>query len=88
MKLSGQMSKYAAMALAISLVTTDMVRPSTPSNDVVGRGIVEAGTCIACAGGGVAIALGGWGAILAYAAINGSTGVVAACGYACYRALR
>ena len=82
------MSKFTAMALAVSLFTTDIARRSSPSNDVVGRGIVEAAACIACAGGGVAIALGGWPAILAYAAINGSTGVVAACGYACYKALR
>jgi hypothetical protein len=81
------------VALALTVVTLLSLQPHRPapsSNQppaapeaVVGRSFWTALVCAGCAAGAIGIVAGGWGAILAAAATEGSTLVAAACIGAC-----
>jgi hypothetical protein len=79
--------------LALTLVGPMSARSAVPSpvdltTDVRGEGFWSALTCMGCAGGAIAIASSGVGAVLVAIAVEGSTLVVAGCVGACIAAFQ
>jgi hypothetical protein len=58
-----------------------------PAEEISGRGFWSALGCMGCVAGGVAIASGGWTAIVAAASFPKSSLILGACIGACVRAL-
>lgn len=87
--------RYLALALMLALLLLTTPRgfeaplpELPPAVEVMGSGPVSALACAGCVAGGVAIAMGGWGSILAAAASSGSALGVLGCATVCYRAIR
>lgn len=83
-----------ALALVLSLVAVSTLPPPVGLRSGPPAGVEVPGSapypilaCAGCVAGGVFLTLGGWASVLAAASRPGSALAVAACGYACYRAV-
>jgi hypothetical protein len=84
---------YVAMALALAIYvatlpeeTEDAAQSPPAAESVEGQGPETLG-CVACVGGGILLALQGWGTLLVAAFTEGSALAVAGCVGMCWAAI-
>ena len=88
MSISSIVLSLAASAGPLSALATLQSAVAPDPASLMGQGPgMAAIACATCVGGGVAIALGGWGAVLVASLRAHSLGVLWACGGSCLTAL-